>query len=96
MSDKKNIKKMDEKSLFCIALHVSNLMEDKKENKVGNITTACKFCTKYGVECAKLASEGRSYFHETLKRFSQLTGVYFSPIIDFREMVTKGRYTFFK
>ena len=87
---------MDEKSLFCIALHLSNFTEDKKENRVGDIATACKFCTKYGVECAKLASEGRSYYHENLKKLSELTGVHFSPMIGFREMVTKGRYEFFK
>lgn len=57
----------EQKDLFCAALHLTNYMEDIKENKVGEFTTACKFCTKYGKECAKLAAEGKFNIYDSFK-----------------------------
>lgn len=87
----------EQKKLFCIALHLSNFLEDKKDKTIGNHHTACEFCTRYGKECAKLISEGKPTYYDP-KILTKLTGVYFSAAIGQRDAIRdgKGNFHFFK
>lgn len=65
----------DQRRLFCAALHLTNLIEDMKNKKVGEPGRACEKC-KYQKECF----ENNYSIWENIGILTELTGVKFSAI----------------
>lgn len=78
----------DQRGLFCAAWHLTNLIEDFKEDKIADFAKPCETC-KYQKECN---FDAYSYF-ETL---TKLTGVIVTPLLGARELEKEGKFKFHK
>ncbi|OOM72899.1 hypothetical protein CLPUN_46020 [Clostridium puniceum] len=78
----------EQKNLFCAAWHLTNLIEDFKEDKIGNLATPCETC-KYQKECD---FDAYSYFQTLTK----LTGVIVTPLLGARELARQGKFNLLK
>lgn len=69
------LNEVEQQNLFCAAWHLTNLIEDMKEEILGDFGTPCETC-KYQNECYEKDNfDGWSHFNTLTK----LTGVKFSP-----------------
>lgn len=82
----------EQKNLFCSAWHLTNLLEDGKDEKVANFATPCETC-KYQKECLEDDNFDAYSHFETL---TKLTGVKISALTGFRNLVKKGSQSFLK
>ncbi len=71
----------EQKDLFCAAWHLTNFIEDLKEEKVSNFSTPCETC-KYQKECFE-DDNYDAYSHFQI--LTKLTGVVVTPLKGARE-----------
>lgn len=79
----------EQRNLFCTAWHLTNFLEDSKEEKIANFATPCETC-KYQKECLENDHFDALTHFETL---TKLTGVQFNALKYARK---KGLFDFLK
>lgn len=91
MADKQiTLTEKDQRDLFCMAWHLTNLIEDCKEKKIASFSTPCETC-KYQKGCW----ENEHFdFYGHAETLTKITGVKFLPVIGARELARKGKLNF--